>query len=896
MKPNFALNLSHEGITLSHLSPRGSWTEVGQVALDDPDLRENLSFLRSTAVGLEGKGFGSKLVLPNSQILYLEVDAPGPGHAERLTQIVAELDGKTPYAVADLTFDWIKSGAKVRVAVVANETLDEAEEFAVEHRFNPISFTAQTESEADKWEPFFGRTDYSFTFIAADVDVRDTPINTQDADPSLFTDDTDLDLAEEEPSQDLPDAIPSDEVESDTGNGANFFNEGQQDPSGENIFSPEPAKSELASEPDAASQPPADDVPPKEPTSLKADAPVTALTSRRQGVPDDTAKDRPITRVASRITITDSDTAETSAAPPLTAPSPDTADDTEIIADEQLRASFLADDADGTKPSISSILARFSPILVGLTRRGRGAVTWVANKAIAARANLTARLEQRRINKQTAKPETAPAVAALDPVAPDPLAEKPKASFLSSAMASSGQRRRLVVNVAATLALLGLLGLTYSFLTLGSDKNASGDPGTVTSENASLITTAPERGVRADNRARARPSDIAVIVAASTSPGEAEVPLVPIRPQRRSVFEGQIDPDADLPDTAIPVTDLSKQELADIRAAGLAPPTQEEIAEDGDRPQLPQMDQVELDAAYAKSGILQGLNNLARQSNEQLRDDIFVAAVDRALQANDAIILPDFNNGVEDDPPKKRLSPLAPNMVFDLDDRGFVKPTVDGAFNPDGILVHLGKPAVTPPTKPKTEVLVPPNPLLTQRPKARPDDLKTGEDAVFVQGRLTIAQLRTRKAKHRPVSEQSALTGQATSSPTELAVLTSFQPAKRPSNFDETVEKARVKIASVAPTTGNTTAPSVTTGPVLPTRANVAKTATIKNAINLAKLNLIGVYGSTSKREALLRLPSGRFVRVKIGDRIDGGRVAAIGTNSLSYVKSGRNRVLKIPQ
>ena len=87
----------------------------------------------------------------------------------------------------------------------------------------------------------------------------------------------------------------------------------------------------------------------------------------------------------------------------------------------------------------------------------------------------------------------------------------------------------------------------------------------------------------------------------------------------------------------------------------------------------------------------------------------------------------------------------------------------------------------------------------------------------------------------------------------------------------------------------------VATGPALPTRANVAKQATIKNAINLGELNVIGVYGSPSTRRALLRLPSGRFVRVKPGDRVDGGQVAAIDVNSISYVKGGRNRVLKIP-
>lgn len=83
--------------------------------------------------------------------------------------------------------------------------------------------------------------------------------------------------------------------------------------------------------------------------------------------------------------------------------------------------------------------------------------------------------------------------------------------------------------------------------------------------------------------------------------------------------------------------------------------------------------------------------------------------------------------------------------------------------------------------------------------------------------------------------------------------------------------------------------------PTAPTTATVAKTATDANVMNLARLNLIGVYGGNSDRRALIRLPSGRFVKVEVGDRLDGGRVATIGDNELRYVKGGRNITLQIP-
>ena len=59
------------------------------------------------------------------------------------------------------------------------------------------------------------------------------------------------------------------------------------------------------------------------------------------------------------------------------------------------------------------------------------------------------------------------------------------------------------------------------------------------------------------------------------------------------------------------------------------------------------------------------------------------------------------------------------------------------------------------------------------------------------------------------------------------------------------------------------------------------------------ELNLIGVYGTAGSRRALVRTPTGRFLRVEVGDRLDGGRVAAISETELSYVKNGRTIVLK---
>ncbi len=89
---------------------------------------------------------------------------------------------------------------------------------------------------------------------------------------------------------------------------------------------------------------------------------------------------------------------------------------------------------------------------------------------------------------------------------------------------------------------------------------------------------------------------------------------------------------------------------------------------------------------------------------------------------------------------------------------------------------------------------------------------------------------------------------------------------------------------------------SEVTWPKLPSSASVSREATVKNALNLREVNLIGVYGKPSDRRALVRLGNGRYRKVEVGDRLDGGRVSAIGDAELRYNKSGRAIVLKMPR
>ena len=86
-----------------------------------------------------------------------------------------------------------------------------------------------------------------------------------------------------------------------------------------------------------------------------------------------------------------------------------------------------------------------------------------------------------------------------------------------------------------------------------------------------------------------------------------------------------------------------------------------------------------------------------------------------------------------------------------------------------------------------------------------------------------------------------------------------------------------------------------TVAPSGPIPGGVAANATLAEAMDLRAVNLIGVFGRPNDRRALVRLANGSYVRVGVGDSLDGGQVAAIGDNALNYVKRGQTITIAIP-
>jgi len=148
---------------------------------------------------------------------------------------------------------------------------------------------------------------------------------------------------------------------------------------------------------------------------------------------------------------------------------------------------------------------------------------------------------------------------------------------------------------------------------------------------------------------------------------------------------------------------------------------------------------------------------------------------------------------------------------------------------------------------------------------------------------------------------------------TARAVPSARRPGDRPRNFDRVVADQLARVARAAqpraPSGGGNGAvspedveegdPEVASGaaaaPSGPVSASVAQAATFADAMALRDVNLIGVYGQPGQRRALVRMGNGRYLRVAVGDSLDGGQVTAIGDNALNYTKRGRLEVLVIP-
>lgn len=313
---------------------------------------------------------------------------------------------------------------------------------------------------------------------------------------------------------------------------------------------------------------------------------------------------------------------------------------------------------------------------------------------------------------------------------------------------------------------------------------------------------------------------------------------------------------------------------------------------------------------YAATGIWQHEPKLISAPKvESLTNVTLVKATVNSLADREKIFPVTLQHNVvlaTDTPPTPVSPPPAPSQVFDLDERGLVKASKTGTITPDGIMVYSGRPGSLPPAVPDrtsvqeslpliasaplpteigkrpllrpqraTETLQPSSPS-NKRPRLRPKNFQAQARAINTTLAAVIADTRI---ENEIISQSQQNT----------VVAIGTRPKARPANFANLLKASKQEQTSVVSNGAGTQ-------PTLQSSTSVSRQATERNALNLRRLNLIGISGSSSNRRALIRLPSGRYIKVKVGDRIDGGRVIAISDNKVQYRKGNSNTTLEMPR
>lgn len=842
MKPAFALSLSADGITLLYRAGDG-WRSVGSTPFDAEDLPAALADMRAAALRLAPEGVFSKLILPNDQIRYLTVETGELPAEERIAAARAALEGATPYEVDELAFDISADGGLTHVAAVALETLDEAETFAVEHGFGPASFVAAPEDSGFQGEPFFG------TARA----IRGTEVEPDSAAVKVVGPVKMPDPAMEADQEDSPPAPAKDTTEPPKDIAA-------EQPAAQQTRVPQAESVEPAAGTDTSVHPQA---PAEEPEPEAAeeetpeDAPATAAEANRPASLPPAPEGSGFSSIRSK-------------AAPANSSGPPVAGPAKAPQPEQVPPPL----AKGPQPAPAPSAAK--PLQAAGAARP-------ADQAEAA----------------APQPKIPPAPAALREAAAAP-APPPKAAARKPA--AKGKPRYLGVILTALLLLFMATVAVWAVFgeggllpdTPAEDSSLSPAPeagpgsGLPEGEDSPPGTPAAAPQPGTDKGAQAIAPQVSVL-ADQPDPGVQETGLIPAAGDEAAADGAELP--AERADTAAGAMDAPD---GDDMEAGWQAPAPAAAQEEP-------LDELAQAARYAATGVWPVAPDLGTFPAAPGLDELYTASIDQPDIAADAVALPEAVSFAQDEQSAAVTSPAAAGQAFELDGRGLVTASREGTLNPDGVMVYLGRPGTVPPRAPErsdpaAEALaeeVARNQVLSRkRPKARPSDLEEQVERAQLGG-LSRAELASLRPRHRPASLKPAEEEQMPA--TALAVAASVVPRGRPANFANLVDRARRNAQNQVQTAAAVPAAAAAAAPRIPTTASVARRATVSNAINLRKLNLIGVYGTASNRRALVRLPSGRYKKVQVGDRIDGGRVIAIGESQLQYQKSGRNLTLKMP-
>ncbi|NRB16478.1 MAG: hypothetical protein HRU33_02565 [Rhodobacteraceae bacterium] len=853
MKPGFALSLSPDGISLLHRAA-GGWRLVGHVALDSSDLDTAFENLRAEAQQLAAGVMFCKLIIPNSQIRYLTLETGLVDNDTRMDMARAALDGATPYPVSELAFDLSQDGVLTHVAAVAIETLDEAESFASSHGFGPTSFVAAPGEEAFLGEPFFGTTRaIRGTVVEPDgiavVNIGPADIPRPPSDPAA--------------------AAPAGEAQPDKVHG-----------------DPQPPV------PEASGHPVEFDQMDQSALSDTRPTPIPGFSSRRK--PSNRA---PVLDGANRASSA-TDSHDSISVPGLLQPARSDHSRPDETPIPVAAPEAVAVPLEGPSQSLGAATAAqvSAPSVPGLEQDPTPA-TAANDTGLSIRQQMTA--------AQDPPPQSRQATSQAATGAKSTATAKPGNSpfGLRQPQDVGGKPPFLGPVLVAALLLFMAAVAAWAF----SSKTTWFSSG---QEPVAEETVSPPVPIDAPVAPKS-PDPPLVLPAPTVETGQEQAPEI-LHPQVSARPDDLIDrmiapvesapQPAGLTGTDIAVLEALRQpESTDLEA--------EAIYDGVEGLQVAPAAELSQAAQYAAVGIWQSVPEVPELPAVIGLDDLYVASIDNTDLSQDAVALPLASGLATDDPLDFVTSPAIAGSAFDLDERGLVRATPDGTINPDGVMIFLGRPSPVPPPTPnrpdpqaEAQINEQRSVLARLRPRTRPDDLLEQAERAHLGG-LSLAELGQQRPRSRPASSRPE--NEDGLPATEQAIATSTVPRSRPVNFANLVDRAQRNTNNTAPASASasiagilnqpvTIAPSTVT-PSIPTSASVARQATMENAINLRKVNLIGVYGTPSNRRALVRLASGRYKKVMVGDKIDGGQVVAIGDTELRYQKGSRSLTLKMP-
>jgi len=858
MKPNFALGLTEDGITLWQRGDSG-WLRVGAVPMDAGDIDAQMQALVAKARALAPDGIATKLVIPDDQILYTDMPTQQDDHAIR-----AALEGKTPYPIEELEFDWQKSDGTLRVAVVARETLTEAEEFARAQGLNPVCFVAAPQSGNFATEPFFGRVD-GVSDSPEDLGrggpiLRETGLAKLDkptpaaaaktgsapaATPETKTSSPTAKTAPPLVAKDKPAATPAKAAKTVAKPEPDRFDFSKRNVSSQTL---RPAKADAAKTP-----------------TVPAKAPTTETTKEKDFAAPASFRSRRVAPGASSA--------------PATPPSPKSAPAnkalTALAKSRSLSLGSLSGAilAERLRASVATPVSRATSSLRGATSLLKSKTSAESKAATPAQAALARADASKPAPKAPAK--SAQSAKPASSAAPRKAAADSEADRLTVFGARRHEtvsepklpRRALAISGAALLLVVAVVVWVFYFT--GNQEPELAQP--VLPEDTASDIAAPEA--------------LALPGTDEEDPVEAALGVTDAAQQQGSTesVESTAPEGVDSDDTgpAIDAPAQSAGRLAALRSVRAIPPNAP-----GDLPSV--------QGAPAPFGTAP-LPPLRGAEVPQVTDENDLAATEPTLPPGEELLEISVTQGRPAVVPPARPEGLAPEPEpLPEPPAEEVAPQDESAVEVD---VTEGTPPILPPTRPEDIAPEPPANVETGPDEA--PDAETPDDQASLTPppggvALTLLAPRSRPAE---IVERAVAQAEQFASATPQAVAASLRPSARPGAFSQIVERtlATARIRAVAePQAEIVQASAASAAPRIPSSASVTRAATQTRAINLRQINLLGVMGTPSARRALVRLDNGRVVTVEVGERLDGGEVTAIGESELRYNKRGRDVVLRI--